>query len=89
MSNLVAVGNAITVKVVNSDNELKEKYGNLIIPEDSKEYLVCDVISVGSKVPDVKAGDKAYIQKGSGFDFTHEDEKYKMIGITDIISIIR
>ena len=30
MSNLVAVGNAITVKVVNSDNELKEKYGNLL-----------------------------------------------------------
>jgi len=86
---LKAVDSKIIVKV--DDSAAVEKIGNITIPADNNNISVAEVISVGSKVKaagEVNPGDKIYIYKGSGTAFNHDFEKYCVILISDVISVV-
>ena len=81
--------------VVKPIKEKKEKIGNIILPESSKQPEICEVIALGTgKVDDkdvsfeVNVGDKVVFNKYSGCEFVIDNEGHIIIKEKDILGII-
>lgn len=71
--------------------EVKEEktQGGLFVPDTAKEKpLEADVIAVGAKVEDVKAGDKVVYAKFAGTEVKYEDKKYLIMDVADVLAVI-
>ena len=68
--------------------ESKTKSG-LIIPDNAKEKpLEGEVLAVGAKVLDIKAGDVVLFGKYTGNEVTLDNEEYVLIKGEDVIGVI-
>jgi chaperonin GroES len=63
--------------------------GGLYVPETVKEKpLEAAVVAVGSKVEDVKAGDKVIYSKFAGTEVKLDDKHYLIVEINDVLAIV-
>lgn len=83
------IGEKVLVKV-DKPTGCTQKMGGLEIPvgPGAGEYEIAHVIGVGEGVNSVKEGDTLYIYYGSGKEFSHENEKYRTITLSEIIAVI-
>ena len=82
-----AIGNKILLKIKRAD-ELVEKVGGFQVPVGAGEFEVGTILSLGKEIQEkgeLKENDTVYIYKGSGKDFTHENQKYRVITPNEII----
>jgi co-chaperonin GroES (HSP10) len=83
-----AVNQSILVQDLKGESCV-QKIGDIVIPENSNEYTIGKVISVGEKVEsDIKPGDTVYFYNNAGKTFTHELEEYRLINISEIIVVL-
>ena len=83
-----AIGSKILVKEVEQE-VLQEKIGNLTVPVgNSKEKMLCEVLSVGEEVKGLKPGDKIYTYYDSGHKFREAGEEYRIISLPDILVVL-
>lgn len=71
--------------------EVKEEktVSGLFVPDTAKEKpLEAIVAAVGSKVEDVKAGDKVIYAKFAGTEVKYDDKKYLIMEINDILAVV-
>lgn len=85
-----AIGFKVLVKILDQE-KLVQKINGLVIETDDCNYEVGEVVSHGDRCvveyPDIKDGDKVYFQKGAGVLIREENEKFKVINISDILVI--
>lgn len=65
--------------------------GGLLLAESQREdirYIQADVVSVGSEVEGVKAGDQIYYDKHAGHGIEHKGEKYHIIRFQDVVVVL-
>jgi co-chaperonin GroES (HSP10) len=82
-----AVDNRVLIKSKKLENATV-KIGNFEIPADANEYEIAEIVSVGPDVKGIEAGDTAYIYIGSGHQFHHEGEEYRVISTSEILVIL-
>ena len=71
--------------------EVKEEktQGGLFVPDTAKEKpLESNVIAVGAKVEDIKAGDKVVYAKFAGTEVKYEDKKYLIMDVADVLAVV-
>ena len=71
--------------------EVKEEktQGGLFVPDTAKEKpLEANVIAVGAKVEDIKAGDKVVYAKFAGTEVKYEDKKYLIMYVADVLAVV-
>lgn len=82
------IGSKILVKEVEQE-VLQEKIGNLTVPVgNSKEKMLCEVLSVGEEVKGLSVGDRIYTYYNSGHKFRENGEDYRIISIPDILVVL-
>jgi co-chaperonin GroES (HSP10) len=83
-----AIGSKILVKEVEQE-VLQEKIGNLTVPVgNSKEKMLCEVLSVGEEIKGLKPGDKIYTYYDPGHKFREAGEEYRIISLPDILVVL-
>lgn len=83
-----AIGSKILVKEVEQE-VLQEKIGNLTVPVgNSKEKMLCEVLSVGEEIKGLKSGDKIYTYYDPGHKFREAGEEYRIISLPDILVVL-
>lgn len=83
-----AIGSKILVKEVEQE-VLREKIGNLTVPAgNSKEKMLCEVLSVGEEVKGLSVGDKIYTYYDPGHKFRENGEDYRIISLPDILVVL-
>lgn len=65
-----------------------EKIGSFELPTDPNGIEKGKVISVGSKVVDVKEGDEVYMYQNAGKEFIQEGKKYRVVTLSEIIVVL-
>lgn len=65
-----------------------EKIGVFELPSDPNGLEKAEVISVGAKVEEVKAGDEVYIYQGAGKEFVQDGKKYRVISSSEILVVL-
>lgn len=78
----------VLCKEIESENSPITKIGDFVIPDSGKEYIECEVISIGEEVSGVSIGDKIYIYPKSGKEVSVDGEKYRVINISEIILVL-
>ncbi|MGI5873472.1 MAG: co-chaperone GroES [Bacillota bacterium] len=71
--------------------EVKEEKtsSGLFVPDTAKEKpLEAIVVAVGSKVEDVKAGDRVIYAKFAGNEVKVDDKAYLLMEINDVLAVI-
>lgn len=65
-----------------------EKINGFEVPIGAGEFEVAKVIAVGPSVKDVAPEDTVYIYTGSGKEFTHDGQKYRVVTSSEIIVVL-
>lgn len=84
----VLKSNVLCKEVEKSKESPIAKIGNFVIPDSEREYIECEVISVGEEVTGLTAGDKVYIYPKSGKEVSVNGEKYRVVNISEIILVL-
>ena len=84
------IGNKILLRVKKAD-ELIEKVGGFQVPVGAGEFEVGVVLNVGSELKEkgeISENDTIYLYKGAGKEFTHENQKYRVITPNEVIVVL-
>lgn len=82
-----AIGSKIIVKTNSSGETVKEKSGLYLNTNDVSTHETAVVISVGEEIKaDLKNGDTVLIYKGAGHEIKVDEEKLRVISISDILA---
>jgi len=81
------IDSKILIRVKKGD-AATERFGGFEVPVGAGEFEIGEVLSVGEKVVGLAEGDTIYFYKGSGKEFTHEGQKYRVITIPEVIVIL-
>ena len=83
-----AIGSKILVREVEQE-VLQEKIGNLTVPVgNDKEKMLCEVLSVGEEIKELKPGDKIYTYNNPGHKFRENGEDFRVISMPDILVVL-
>lgn len=81
------LGERVLLEVPQAKEEKTQS--GLYVPETVKEKpLEATVVAVGSKVEDVKAGDKVIYSKFAGTEVKVDDKQYLIVEINDVLAIV-
>lgn len=67
---------------------LVEKIGGFEVPVGAGEYAVAEVVAVGDKIENVKAGDTVYYYQNAGKELTIDGEKYRVITSSEVLVVL-
>ena len=67
---------------------LVEKIGGFEVPVGAGEYAVAEVVAVGDKIENVKAGDTIYYYQNAGKELTIDGEKYRVITSSEVLVVL-
>jgi len=66
-----------------------QKIGDFEVAVGAGKFEVAQVLAVGPKLEgDIKEGDTVYIYTGSGKEFTHEGQIYRVIASNEVIVVL-
>lgn len=82
-----AIKSNILCKELSGDSAVT-KVGNLVIPEEEKEYMKVSVVSVGEEVNNVSPGDNIYIYPKCGRRLNINGENYRVINVSEVILVL-
>lgn len=83
-----AIGSKVIVKTNEVENTIKEKNGLYLQSNDVSTHETAVVVSVGEEVKsDLKAGDTVLIYKGAGHEVRVDEEKLRVISVSEILAV--
>ena len=82
-----AIGSKIIVKTTENNDVVQQKSGLFMQSNEIATHDTAIVVSVGEEIKaDLKEGDTVLIYKGCGHEIRVEEEKLKVISISDILA---
>lgn len=83
-----AIGSKIIVKTTDNNEVVQEKSGLFMQSNDIATHDTAIVVSVGEEIKsDLKEGDTVLIYKGCGHEIRVEEEKLKVISVSEILAV--
>lgn len=64
------------------------KIGGFVVPNDQKDYMEAEVMSVGEEVKEIKEGDRIYIYPNAGKKIDVHGENYRIINVSEVIIVL-
>lgn len=76
--------------IIEPVKEEPKKVGGLILTEKLNEdvrYIKAKVLSVGDQTQGLNFGDNIFYDKHAGHDIMHDDKRYKVIRLRDVVVV--